>query len=158
MNDAVAAAVRSLENSRSALAGALIGTPSAGKHRTSGGAASPSDPWSALWTSAAAAAKEQWQHGTWRSGLELARPVVEDTVRRRPWTAVAVAALCGAVGLWIVSTRRRLILSAAGWWWRTAGMAMLVSTVFKFYEQFTSEPVRRSNAAAAGNPEPASSD
>lgn len=158
MNEEIAAAVRSLESSRAALAGALGGA-SARNRRRGGSAADPAaGAWSALWTSATAAAKEQWRHGTLRSGLELARPVVAEAVRRQPWTSVTVAALCGAVAVWIVSTRRRLILSAAGLWWRTAGMAMLVSTALKLYEQFMAEPVRKTDEEATEDPEPAPAD
>lgn len=138
MNDDVAAAVRALESSRAALAGVLISASPADRRRA--GAASTEGPWAMLWDSAAAVAKTGWERSALRPGLERARPVVEDAVRRQPWTAVAVAALCGAVVIWIVSARRRWILSAAGLWWRTAGVTVLASVALKLYEQFVSAP------------------
>lgn len=140
MNDEVAAAVRSLESTRSALAGALVRPPSSARTHREGfaGAASAAGPWNTLWTALADAVGEHWQRDKLRASLDLARPVVEDAVRRQPWTAVAVAGMCGAIAVWIVSTRRRFVFSAARLWWRTAGMAILASTAFKWYEQYVS--------------------
>lgn len=153
MNDEVAAAVRSLEHSRAALAGALAGGSRTGKRR---GAAAGDSLWSILWDDAAAAAKKGWERSPLHSGLELARPAVEDAVRRQPWTAVTVAALCGAVAIWVVSARRRWILSAAGLWWRTAGAGMLASVAIRLYEQFVSAPAAPRDAA--DSPPPAAAD
>jgi len=138
MNDEVAAAVRSLESSRSALADALVRPSSPRRHRAgfTASTASADGLWNALFANVAEAFGEHWQHGKLRASVDLARPVVADAVRRQPWTAVAVAALCGAVAVWIVSTRRRLIYSAARLWWRTAGTAILASAAFKLYEQY----------------------
>lgn len=155
MNDEVAAAVRSLEGSRAALAGVLVRPSSSRRHREGAGAAASADGlWHALFASVADAAGEQWRHGTLRASLDLARPAVADAVRRQPWTAVAVAGLCGAVAVWIVSTRRRLIYSAARLWWRTAGTAILASAAFKLYEQYVGgvdRPAPPPDAAAAAS-------
>lgn len=148
MNDEVAAAVRSLESSRAALAGALASGSRTGKRR---GAAGDS-LLGMLWDDAAAAAKNGWERSSLHSGLQLARPAVEDAVRRQPWTAVTVAALCGAVAIWVVSARRRWILSAAGLWWRTAGATMLASVAIRLYEQFVAAPAAPRDAADAAPP------
>ena len=136
MSDEVAAAVRSLENSRAALAGVLVREPRRRRRKFADAPASADTLWNSLFASVADAARENWQRGNLRASLDVAGPVVADAVRRQPWTAVAVAGLCGAVAVWILSTRRRLIVSAARFWWRTAGTAILVSAAFKWYEQY----------------------
>lgn len=156
MNEDVAAAVRSLETNRSALALALARKPPRSR-----AAANPANAaagvYSEIWSSIADAAGEHWRHGNVRAALEQARPVVEDAVRQRPWTAVAVAGLCGAVAVWIVSTRRRLLFSAARLWWRTAGTAILVSAAFKLYEHHVAATDRTASApAGAEGTDPAS--
>lgn len=155
MNDEVAAAVRALESSRAALAGLLVSASPTGRRRSGRGTAQADTPWAALWDSTAAAAKKSWKHSTLRPGLERARPIVEDAVRRQPWTAVTVAALCGAVAIWIVSARRRWILSAAGLWWRTAGATMLASVALKLYEQYFSAPAAQGQASDETGSSPA---
>ena len=152
MNDEVAKAVRALESSRAALAGALI--PASPASRRSAGAAQGEGPWAALWDIAAASANQRWERSALRPGLERARPVIEDAVRRQPWTAVTVAALCGAVAIWIVSARRRWILSAAGLWWRTAGAAMLASVALKLYEQHFSAAAAQDGASSENETDP----
>jgi len=148
MNEDVAAAVRSLEASRSALAIALARKPHLRRHAAAGSANAAPGVWGELWSSIADATGEHWRHGNLRVMLEQARPVVEDAVRQRPWTAVAVAGLCGAVAVWVVSTRRRLLFSAARLWWRTAGTAILVSAAFKLYEQHVAATDRPASAPA----------
>jgi hypothetical protein len=138
MNDEVAAAVHALENSRAALADVLANTAPEGRYRRA--ATSASGSWGGLWEVASAAAKKGWERSALRPGLEFARPAIEDAVRRQPWTAVTVAALCGAVAIWVVSTRRRWILASAGLWWRGAGATMLAATAIKLYEQFVAAP------------------
>ena len=160
MSDEVAAAVRSLDASRSALAAALASTPSPHRRRRaqfSGASPSSNGLGNVLWDSVSEAAGEHWRHGRVRASLELARPALEDAVRRQPWTAVAVASLCGAVAVWIVSARRRLVFSAARLWWRTAGTAILASAAFKLYERYvagTDRPASPSDDAAAAAPAP----
>ncbi|MBS0582191.1 MAG: hypothetical protein JSS42_03715 [Proteobacteria bacterium] len=155
MNEDVAAAVRSLESSRTALAVALA-RPQAGRRKAADSAGAARGVLDAVWSSFAEASGERWRRGNMRASLELARPVVEDAVRQRPWTAVAVAGLCGAVAVWVVSTRRRLLFSAAWSWWRTAGTAILVSTAFKLYEQHVAATNRPASAPAdRGGTDPA---
>ena len=149
MNEDVASAVRSLETSRSALAIALAHRPHLRRHAAVNSANAASGVWGELWSSIADATGEHWRHGNVRASLEQARPIVEDAVRQRPWTAVAVAGLCGAVAVWVVSTRRHLLFSAARLWWRTAGTAILVSAAFKLYEH---------HVAATNRPAPAPAD
>jgi hypothetical protein len=144
----VDAAVRSLEASRAALAAAFAAKPASIFRRRDGfaGTREPlSGIWEALRSSVVDAAGEHGLHdlpGGIRASLETARPALEDAVRSQPWTAVAVAGLCGAVAVWIVSTRRRLVFSAARLWWRTAGVAILTSAAFKFYQRYTAASPR----------------
>lgn len=158
MSEEIAAAVRSLEASRAALADAFVGTPASQRRQrerfSAADSTSAGGAWNAVWASLAEAGGEHWQHGRWRASLELARPAVEEAVRRQPWTTIAIAGLCGAVTVWIVSTRRRLILSAARLWWRTAGTAILVSAAFKLYERYAAGAVRpAADVAEAVEPE-----
>ena len=152
MNDDVAAAVQSLEASRSALTVALARRSPLRRHAAANSANAAPGLWGELWSSIADATGEHWRHGNVRASLELARPVVEDAVRQRPWTAVAVAGLCGAVAVWVVSTRRRLLFSAARLWWRTAGTAILVSAAFKLYEHHVAATDRSAPAPAGADP------
>ena len=158
MNDEIAAAVRSLESTRSALAGALVRPSASARAHREGfvGTASAAGPWNTLWTALADAVGEHWQRDKLRASLDLARPVVEDAVRRQPWTAVAVAGMCGAIAVWIVSTRRRFVFSVARLWWRTAGTAILASAAFKLYEQYVggmnrSPPAPEDSESAPGD-------
>lgn len=149
MNEDVAAAVRSLESSRSALAIALAKPQAqAQRRRTANVAQAKPGVVDALWSSFAEATGEQWQRGNVRASLELARPIVEGVVRQQPWTAVAVAGLCGAVAVWVVSTRRRWLFSSARLWWRTAGAAILISTAFKWFERQTATSAASAPTAA----------
>jgi hypothetical protein len=136
VSDELAAAVRSLETSRAALADAFAAT-----RLPPGRVADDAPPLDGLWNMLCASLEKAIHHHGWsgrlRSSLELVRLSVQDAVRTQPWTAVAVAGLSGAVAVWIVATRRRLVVSAARWWWRTAGAAILFSTAFNFYEQYT---------------------
>jgi len=156
VNEDVASAVRSLEASRAALAVALARKPHLRRHAAANPANAAPGIWGELWSSVADATGEHWRHGNVRASLEQARPIVEDAVRQRPWTAVAVAGLCGAVAVWVVSTRRHLLLSAARLWWRTAGAAILVSAAFKLYEHHVAATNRPAPAPAdAGGTDPA---
>jgi len=141
MSDPVAAAVRSLEASRAGLAVAFADARPV--HRR--GPASGST-WETLWADVADVSGESWRSSRLRASLEQARPVLEDTVRRRPWTSVAVAGLCGMVAVWIASTQRRRMASAAGHWWRTAGIALLMPMALRACEKFVAD-WRRNNAA-----------
>ncbi|MFT3791431.1 MAG: hypothetical protein QM741_10195 [Rudaea sp.] len=148
-------AVRSLEASRAALAAAFAPRASSPVWRREGFAGAhgrgAGTLWDALCSSLSEAAGEQG-FGRLRASLETARPALEDAVRRQPWTAVAVAGLCGAVAVWIVSTRRRMILSTARLWWRTAGAAMLASAAFKLYDRYAAGAERPASSPRSADP------
>ncbi|HST27139.1 MAG TPA: hypothetical protein VLK26_02080 [Rudaea sp.] len=148
MTDPVAAAVRSLEASRTELAVAFADARPRHPQRgpESGGT------WETLWADVADASGAGWRSSRLHGSLEQARPVLEDMVRRRPWTSVAIAGLCGMVAVWVVSTQRQRMGSAARYWWRTAGMALFVSMALRAYDRFVAD--RQSNASRPSNAAP----